>query len=90
MNIKIKVRNMASLIKGKYVETFRGVPVITLKFPSNTYIHSFCYMGKRRVWRGFYPYTPKGGGWNNTKQVKKDFKTEQELIDFVESKRLVS
>ena len=87
MNIKAKVKRMAQLLGGEYVRTFRGVPVVVIKFPSNLYIHSFCYMASRGLWRGFYPYTPKGGGWNNLKQTKKDFKTDDELVDFVEGKK---
>ena len=77
---------MAKLLGGEYRTSFRGVPIIVMKFPKNLYLHSFCYMGKRALWRGFYPYTPKGGGWNKTKQSKRDFKTEDELINFVKEK----
>ena len=88
MNIKIKVRDMASCIGGDYQETFRGVPIIVIRFKSNLHLYSFCYMGKRRTWRGFYPYTPRGGGWNQIKQTKKDFKTDQDLIDFVKTRTI--
>lgn len=87
MNINAKVRRMARLLGGEYVHTFRGVPIVVIKFPSNLHLHSFCYMAKQGLWRGFYPYTPKGGGWNNLRQTKKDFKIDEELISFVEGKR---
>ena len=78
---------MALRIGGEYEKTHRGVPIVILQFPKNLRPHSFCYMAKRKVWRGFYPYTRKGEYWpGGGEQVKKDFKTDEELIAFVKQK----
>ena len=82
-----KTAEMSKVVGGEYALTNRDVPIIIIQFKCNKHPHSFCYMAKRGVWRGFYPYCRKGQSPITDTQAKKDFATNQELISFVAKKR---